>query len=381
MKKLKGNYEVKDHQLSISLPKIWLRLVQSNQITNRVLFWKITLFSFLTWPFQWLQKVIFNRRINKVNLQENPPVFILGHWRSGTTHLHYLMSKDPQFGYLNSYKAFLLNVSLIGRTWLKFILSPLMPKTRPQDNVPMTVDAPAEEEQPLTNLSTRSGMHSFFFPKNLSYHKKYNLFEGITKREKRLWKRDYTYLLKLISYTNGGKKPLVLKNPHNTGRVKELLELFPNAKFVFIHRNPYEVFHSSRHLYHTMLKSQFLHEFTDEDIDERVFYNFTSTMKKYVQETHLIPKGNLVELSYDELDADPMTTMERIYSELSIENFETAQPHMNEYLAKVNNYKKNNFPDLDENYIRKINQEWSFAFKKWNYEMVAPNYKQHRKVL
>lgn len=372
MKKLKGNYEVKDHQLSISLPKIWLRLIRTNKITNRAMFWKITSFVFLTWPFQWIQKVIFNRRIKKVNLQKNPPVFILGHWRSGTTHLHYLMSKDPQFSYLSNYKAFLLNVSLLGRTWLKFILSPLMPDKRPQDNVPMSVDAPAEEEQPFTNLSTRSGMHSFFFPKNTSYHEKYNLFRGITRREKRLWKRDYTYLLKLISYSDGGNRQLVLKNPHNTGRVKELLELFPNAKFVFIHRNPYEVFHSSRHLYHTMIKSQFLHEFSDEEVDNRVFYNFTSTMRKYANEAHLIPEGNLIEVSYEELDQDPMQTMEKIYSELNLQNFDEAREHMQEYLSKVSNYKKNSFPDLDEEYIRRINTEWDFAFRQWNYEKVLP---------
>lgn len=380
MKKLKGNYEVKDHQLSMSLPKVWLKLIRDNTISNRTMFWKITAFVFLTWPFQLIQRWIFNRRIKKVDLQNNPPVFILGHWRSGTTHLHYLMSKDPQFSYLSNYKAFLLNISLLGRTWLKFILSPLMPDKRPQDNVPMTVDAPAEEEQPFTNISTRSGMLSFFFPKNQSYHDKYNLFRGITQREKKLWQKDYTYLLKLISYTDGGQKPLVLKNPHNTGRVKQLLELFPNAKFVFIHRNPYEVFHSSRHLYHTMIKSQFLHEFSDEEVDDRVFYNFTSTMKKYVNEADLIPEGNLVEISFEELDQQPLETMEKIYNDLNIGQFDQAKPHMQDYLSKVSNYKKNNFPHLDDEYIQRINTEWDFAFQNWNYEKISPKFQLKRQA-
>jgi len=371
MKKLKGNYEVKDHQLSISLPKIWLRLIRKNKISNRAMFWRITLFIFLTWPFQLIQRWVFNRRIKKVDLKKNPPIFILGHWRSGTTHLHYLMAKDPQFSYLSNYKAFLLNISLLGRTWLKFILSPLMPDKRPQDNVPMSVDAPAEEEQPFTNLSTRSGMHSFFFPRNLSYHDKYNLFKGIKKREKRRWQKDYTYLLKLISYTDGGNKQLVLKNPHNTSRVRELLELFPNAKFVYIHRDPYTVFHSSRHLYHTMIKSQFLHEFSDEEIDDRVFYNFTSTMKKYIDEAHLIPKENLIEISYEEIDNYPLETMERVYSHLNLPDFEAARPYMEEYLHKVSNYKKNDFPALDPAFVERINREWDFAFRQWGYEKRA----------
>ena len=52
-----------------------------------------------------------------------------------------------------------------------------MPKTRPQDNVEINASAPTEEEHPLTNLTHRSGMQSFFFPKNISYFNEYNVFE------------------------------------------------------------------------------------------------------------------------------------------------------------------------------------------------------------
>lgn len=374
MGKYKGNYEVKDHQLSITLPKIWLRLIRDNGITNKKMYWRIWMFVMLTWPFQIIQRVLFNHRIRKVDLEKQPPFFVLGHWRSGTTHLHYILSKDKHFSYLNSYQAFLLNVALLGRTWLKVILSPLMPSTRPQDNIKMTVDAPAEEEQPLTNISNYSGMHSFFFPKNLSYHDKFNLFKGIRPFEKRRWQRHYTYLLKLISYANG-QRQLLLKNPHNTGRVLELLELFPNAKFMFIHRNPYEVFHSSCHLYHTMLKTQFLHDFTDEEIEERVLYNFETTMGKYVEERNLIPKENLIEISFTELEDEPMETIEKVYRHLGFTSFETAKEEMQRYIDEVNDYKKNRFPDLEPHQIAAINERWDFAFKTWGYEKIGEQVK------
>jgi hypothetical protein len=371
MGKYKGNYEVTDHQLSITLPKIWLRLIRDNKITQRGMYRKIWLFVLLTWPFQLIQRLLFNRKIRKVNLDEQPPLFILGHWRSGTTHLHYTMAKDPQFSYLSSYQAFLLNVVLLGRTWLKVILSPLMPDTRPQDNIKMTVDAPAEEEQPLTNISNYSGMHSFFFPKNISYHDKFNLFKGIRPFEKRRWQRHYTYLLKLISYANGGERQLLLKNPHNTGRVLELLELFPNSKFLFIHRDPYNVFHSTCHLYHTMLRSQFMHDFTDEEIEGRVLYNFETTMGKYLEERHLIPKNRLVEISYEEMEQAPMETVEKIYQTIGLTGLEEARPLISAYFESVQDYKKNCFPDLSGAQIKAINERWDFAFKAWGYEKVG----------
>jgi hypothetical protein len=370
MEKYKGNYKVKDHQLSITLLKIWLRLIRDNTITNRKMYWRIWLFVLLTWPFQLLQKLLFNHKIKRVNLEKHAPLFILGHWRSGTTHLHYLIAQDDRFSYLSSYQAFLLNVVLLGRSWLKVILSPLMPDKRPQDNVKMTVDAPAEEEQPLTNISNYSGMHSFFFPKNISYHDKFNLFKGIRPFEKRRWQRHYTYLLKLISYANG-EKPLLLKNPHNTGRVLELLELFPQAKFIFIHRNPYEVFHSTCHLYHTMLKSQFMHDFTDEEIEERVLYNFETIMSKYLEERNLIPSNHLIEISFEQLENDPLGTVEKIYGHLALPDIEKARNQIEQYIESVSNYCKNDFPELEPKQIAAINQRWDFAFKAWGYQKIG----------
>ena len=56
----------------------------------------------LSLPFQLLENIIFSGKIR--NQKINPsPVFIIGHWRSGTTFLHQLLSNDKQFGYVNFY--------------------------------------------------------------------------------------------------------------------------------------------------------------------------------------------------------------------------------------------------------------------------------------
>ncbi|MCD8529274.1 MAG: hypothetical protein LRY27_04820 [Chitinophagales bacterium] len=123
----------------------------------------------------------------------------------------------------------MFNVALLSKSWLKFILSPLMPETRPQDNVKVDPDLPAEEEQPLSVMSTHTGFHTWNFPKNRSYFNKYNIFEGISKQEKEAWQKDYVTCLKNIALFNDDKR-LVLKNPHNTSRVKELLENIPECQ-------------------------------------------------------------------------------------------------------------------------------------------------------
>ena len=372
MKKQNKEIKIQDHQLSISYLSVWIKLIRQNKIDKKKMATRIWLFLIGTLLFQWLQRIIFNWRIKKMDIFSKPPFFILGHWRSGTTHLHYIFAHDKQFAYLSNYQAFLINVSLIGRTWLKWLLSPLMPHKRPQDNIPMHVNYPAEEEQPFSNISIRSGFHSFYFPKNISYHDRFNLFKGIKPRGKRLWKRDYIYLLKLIAYINGNGK-LLLKNPHNTSRIKELVSIFPQSKFLFIHRNPYQVFHSSRHLYQKAISTQFLQDFSEAEIEDRVFYNFESTLSRYLQYRELVPKENLLEIGFDELDKNTWPTIERIYEELNLGGLEDARPNINKYLESVKDYEKNVFPDLTPNIIERINKEWDFAFKAWNYDKVNPN--------
>jgi omega-hydroxy-beta-dihydromenaquinone-9 sulfotransferase len=40
-----------------------------------------------------LQSAIYGTRLRAVNV-EHDPIFVLGHWRSGTTHLHELLALD-----------------------------------------------------------------------------------------------------------------------------------------------------------------------------------------------------------------------------------------------------------------------------------------------
>jgi omega-hydroxy-beta-dihydromenaquinone-9 sulfotransferase len=346
------------HQLFFAKPKIWFALLSQNNIDKK--YWHksilISLITILLIPLQWIQTILYKKKIRSVDLNQDPPIFILGHWRSGTTHLHYILHQDLQFGTLSNYQAFLFNIALLSRTSLKWILGPLMPPTRPQDNTVFDLNKPAEEEQPLSTMSTRTGMHTWHFPKDTSYFRKYNLFQGITAKEKKAWQRAYTKCLQNISFFNNGKK-LVLKNPHNTSRVKELLELFPNAKFIFIHRDPIEVFLSTRHLYKAMVSSQFLQEVSATSIDDKIIDNYKEIIGKYLKERQLIPAGNLIEMSYHELLQSPYTEVERIYRTLNLPNYDQAKPEIHSYLNSTIKYETNDYSDLSESYKSKLMKE------------------------
>ena len=89
----------------------------------------------------------------------------------------------------------------------------------------------------------------YLFPQKINHYlEKYVLFENISCDEIQDWKNSYLYLLKKLSIANKSRQ-LVLKNPPNTARIKMLLSLFPNAKFIYIHRNPFEVYASNKRLW------------------------------------------------------------------------------------------------------------------------------------
>ncbi|MEA2078168.1 MAG: sulfotransferase [Candidatus Marinimicrobia bacterium] len=365
----KKRYILSQHQLYVARPDVWRKLKRENTIDKkyRPMTRRIAFMTYLSRPLQLLQNNLNRRNLKRINFEDQPPLFILGHWRTGTTFLHNLLHMDKRYGYLSNYQTFVFTVALLSKRVVRALSKPLFPTERSQDNVKVSPSYPAEEEQPFSMISTRTGMHTFFFPRNRMYFDKYNVFKGISVREKRLWQRDYIYLLRNISLYNN-KKPLLLKNPHNTGRVRELLELFPHAKFIFLHRDPYTVFLSTLHMYDIVVRTQFFHEFSDQEIQDLVMYISRETLRKYLDDRDMIPKGNLIEISYADLSDRPYETVKRIYKELSLPDFKEAEKAIRGHLNEVKDYKKNVFKELAPELKKRVRDELDFYFKAFGYE-------------
>ena len=74
-----------------------------------------------------------------------------------------------------------------------------------------------------------------------------------------MFKDTFLRLVK-VSLANTGGTQYLSKNPPHTGRVRTLLEMFPNAKFIYLKRNPYTVFESTRSFFTNTIKPQQLHD-------------------------------------------------------------------------------------------------------------------------
>ena len=227
----------------------WYKVLKENGFSLDPPFWPravlTTLKSALNSPFSAVEAALYSGRIE--NTEVKPPLFILGHWRSGTTHLHNLLSLDKRFAYPNFFEVMNPKTFLVsGKTTVR-IHDLVVPPVRPFDNVVLRMDVPYEDEFVAWHTTGLTPLMSWNFPRAATRYDRYLTFREATDGEVLRWKSDLLRFLKKLTLKYG--RPLILKSPPHTGRIKLLLELFPDARFVHLHRNPYTIFLSTRNLW------------------------------------------------------------------------------------------------------------------------------------
>ena len=258
----------------------WLKLLQANQGIERQYLLKgslISLASISGIPNRMLEKIIFDRQIEQIAVKSQ--IFIVGHWRSGTTYLHDLMTQDENLGYVSSWQAWTPELFLGSKPLVQYILKTFLLENRPMDNIKLSGELPQEEEYALGNVSPYSFYHGWYFPKNMRrYFRQFVLFES-SKEIQQEWREAYLRIFKKATLNMNGKR-LILKNPANTARIKTLLSMFPEAKFIHIYRNPYVVFLSTKNLYRQLLPVLGLQEIDDREIESNILWFYRQVMLK-----------------------------------------------------------------------------------------------------
>ncbi len=305
------------------------------------------------------------RRIRATQIQESP-TFIVGHWRSGTTHLHNVMSQDPRFGSLRMFQTLAPDCSLSTQPWLPSLMSRVMPKKRPMDNMEWPMDAPQEEEIALAKTTPYSWYLSFLFPKQaIESFDRFVLLEGAPPRVREEVKAKLHQLYQVATIHEQGRR-LLSKNPVHTCRIPLLLEMFPDARFIFIHRNPYEIFSSTINLHRRILDLTSMQEVDDEAIEENVVRLHRRVTSAYLRDRELVPEGQLCEIGYEDLVRRPLTVLHQTYEALGLQDFETARPRMAKYLEAQSSYRKNDF-NLTDRARERIEEDWRDDFEEWGY--------------
>ncbi len=300
--------------------------------------------------------------------QTDEPLFILGHWRSGTTFVHNVFACDKHFGYNTTYQTVFPNLMLFGQPFFKKTLSWLMPDKRPTDNMELKVDLPQEEEFALSNMIPYSYYDFWFYPKRmLDYCDRYLLFDTIPEEERQIFKDTFQQLVKISLWNTQGTQ-FLSKNPPHTGRIRTLLEIYPNAKFIYLKRNPYTVFESTRSFFTNTIQPLRLQDIANEQIESNIIEVYRRLYYKYEDEKHLIPEGNLIELKFEDFEADAFAMTRDIYSKLRLPGFDESKDNIEIYLGKKKGYKKNQYKYEDRT-VKIVEENWDMALKDWGYKL------------
>lgn len=358
-----------DSILGITTPQFWRLLKQNHfNISFASLPKMILIFiSSVVNSYQaWHEKRKFGKEIEATAVKEDP-IFIIGHWRSGTTFLHNLISLDTQFAFPNLFEVKTPYSFLYLGTKLEEFFKTGRKGKRVMDNVNVSTFSPQEEEFAIAILSFKSPLVGWMFPKNRKYYNRYLTFNDVSEEEFGIWRAALIHYLKKLTLKYN--KRLLLKSPTNTGKIKQLLKIFPNAKFIHIHRNPYDVFRSTKQLYNSAIKSSHFQKVDCHDQDDQIIETYKVLYDQFFLDKALIADGNYCEVAFEDLESDPYKTVGQIYEQLSLQNYNELEPKLKEFFKDKKDYKKNKYEDLDSELKQKIGESWSNSFRTWNYSL------------
>ncbi len=347
----------------------WLRLLAANRLAVAPRHWHIlvshTIAAASNSLLGRIEQLRYGRQVAATQITESP-IFVIGHWRTGTTLLHELLSLDERHSFANSYQCLAPNHFLLTERIMQRWVGIFLPAKRAMDNMAMGWERPQEDEFALCNLGIPSPYATVAFPNHPPQNQEYLDFVGVAQHDLERWKAALVGFLKRLTFRN--PKRIVLKSPTHTARLEVLAELFPQAKFIHIVRDPYVVFPSTIHLWKSLYSTQGLQVPTLEGLDEFVFETFSRMHSRLEATRHLVAPSRFYELKYEDLVADPVAQMQRLYDQLELGEFNRVRPAIEDYFRETSDYQTNRYqlrPDTE----REISVRWRGYIEQYGYTL------------
>jgi len=351
--------------------RAWMRLLIKNRFavhpSRLYIAVIVTIMSVAHSALAVVQAIFFGRAVRRTKLVA-PPIFILGHWRTGTTLLHELMIQDQRFAFPNTYQCVDPNHFLLTEKLFTKLFAFLLPKERPMDRMKAGWDRPQEDEFALCMLGQPSPYTTIAFPNRPPQDQEYLDLEGVPAAALARWKAALTVFLQQITYKTG--KRIVLKSPPHTARIKVLKEMFPGALFIHIMRDPYVVFASTVNLWRTLNAVQGFQEPTNAGLEDQVFETFNRMHERLEEGKRMLGVDQFYELRYEDLVHDPSLTLQNVYDHLGLGGWNEMEPRLNQFLAGLRGYETNTYKQSPAQ-RDEITRRWGDVIRRYGYDRPA----------
>ncbi len=310
-----------------------------------------------------LQRWRHGQALDKVPIDQ-PPVFIVGHWRSGTTLMHELMVCDQRFTYPNTYECFAPHHFVISEWILPRLLWILMPRKRPMDNMPAGFERPQEDEFALCAMGAPTPYARMAFPNDPEDYAELLDAEAMSAAQQEQFSEALLAFLRALTLYRG--KRIILKSPPHTGRIGLLAKMFPGARFVHMVRHPYALFPSTRRTWQALDAAQGFQIPHHRNLDDYVFDSLNRMYQAFDRQQAQIDPAHICQVRYEDLVQDPLGQLEGVYQHLQLGDFATVRPRVEAFLAGQRDYRVNRH-QLEPELQAEIDRRWAAYLDRYGY--------------
>ncbi len=275
------------------------------------------------------------------------PVFIVNHWRTGSTFLHQCLKSDPRFTVPTLLQCCYPRSFVAARAVAEPLMRSLLPKHRPMDNVKLGPGEPQEDEDAVFRMTGISPLEQLIFPHSPDYFLYPDPKELPDEpRLRRKWERAFVAFVRKIAFHGGGR--VVLKNPFNALRIPTLARLFPKAVFIHTYRDPRAVIPSTVKMWSIVGRQNSLRREWAPPPFEQVVDVFDTVLTRVRDDLAALPPERWMEIRFEELEETPKQVVQKVYNKIGMKLGGEAEASLDEFLASVSSYRKNTYVLDDE---------------------------------
>ncbi len=295
-----------------------------------------------------------------------PPLFIIGHWRSGTTLLHELLMLDDRFCCPNTYQCFAPGHFLLTESFMTAAIGWMIPSKRPMDDVAAGWDRPQEDEFALMNMGAPSPYRRMAFPVTSPPVPQALDLTTLDPADLDRWRSTLRRFLGMLAVADP-RRP-VLKSPPHTARVGVLAEMFPAARFLHVVRDPFVVFASTMRLWQSLHDVQALQVDRGDTLEQYVFAAFEEMYAAFERDRAALPADRLHEIRYEDLVADPVSVLADSYERLGLGDFERVRGPLEQQARSMKRYRTNTY-DHDPRIVAEVARRWRPFLDRYGYQV------------
>jgi len=299
------------------------------------------------------------------NVEIRKPIFVIGNGRSGTTFFHRLLCGDDQrFVYFRTWE--ILFPSLLQKkairalfdTWARVSPASLerlkewearqLPTLKEQR--PTGINDPDEDDFLLMiPFASPTIVALFPYVKELEDLTRFDQRPARARRgSMRMYRECVSRQLVFRDGGEAGRRSFLSKNPTFVARIRSLAEEFPDARFVYLIRNPYETIPSLLKLLNTVWTGLGLESDHIESSIRQLAQGCMDDYNYALEELSKLPDERYAVVSYTDLVADPKSTVEKVYDRLDLPISPEFEHKLAAERTRQKHYQSSNVYSLEE---------------------------------